>query len=119
MNALRRLPWQDNGKDAYTPQGSGIVNAIADAMETSILVTSREDARRAQALAADSAASRAELRMAVQYLVRAVEDAAMVADLRGERLGIDSEEDAVRRSAAAQFPAVATFLASERDRDER
>ncbi|MEU6650486.1 hypothetical protein ABZ904_13800 [Streptomyces sp. NPDC046900] len=91
MSNLRRLPWEDNGKPAYVTPGDGPVNAIADAMEASILVTARNDVRRAQALAADSAASRAELRMAVQYLARAVEDAALVADLRGERLGLDQE----------------------------
>jgi hypothetical protein len=91
MNNLRRLPWQDNGKPAYVTPGSGPINALADATEASILATAREDVQRARALAADPAVSRAELRMAVQYLARAVEDAALVADLRGERLDVDPE----------------------------
>ncbi|MGW2078708.1 hypothetical protein ACWCOW_17480 [Streptomyces sp. NPDC001939] len=86
MEHLRRLPWNDEGRDAYTPQGDGIVNAIANAMEASMIETAKEDSRRAQALVADSAASRAEFRLAVGYLARAVEDAVHVAELRLERL---------------------------------
>ncbi|MFC6064510.1 hypothetical protein [Streptomyces ochraceiscleroticus] len=46
----------------------------------------RTDVSRGRALAGDPEASGAELRRAVRYLARAVEDAALVADLRAERL---------------------------------
>ncbi|MER7394824.1 hypothetical protein ABT381_04820 [Streptomyces sp. NPDC000151] len=86
METLRRLPWTEEGRAAYVPLGDGIVNHLADVMEAEILGTAKADVSRARALVGDSAASRTELCRAVQYLACAVEDAALVADLRAERL---------------------------------
>ncbi|MFE7159157.1 hypothetical protein [Streptomyces sp. NPDC057636] len=83
---MRRLPWTDDGRDAYTPQGNGVINTIADTMEASMITTARDDARRARELADDPGASRCEMRTALRYLAHAVEDTALVADLRLERL---------------------------------
>lgn len=86
MQTLRRLPWTDGGRTAYVPLGDGLVNHLADVMEGEMLVMARTDVARGRALAGDPEASGAELRRAVRYLAQAVEDAALVADLRGERL---------------------------------
>jgi threonyl-tRNA synthetase len=83
---MRRLPWEDDGKRAYTPVGAGLVNSIADALERELISTAREDAERAQRISDDPAASRAELRAAVRYLSAAVRDVSHVAELREERL---------------------------------
>ncbi|MFD0033711.1 hypothetical protein ACFVJK_36855 [Streptomyces sp. NPDC127172] len=83
---MRRLPWTDDGRDAYTPQGNGLINTIANAMEASMIATARADAKRARDLAEDPDASRLEMRTALRYLAHAVEDTALVADLRLERL---------------------------------
>ncbi|MGW9026738.1 hypothetical protein ACWGQ5_21625 [Streptomyces sp. NPDC055722] len=116
---LRRLPWTDGDKTAYVTPGDGIVNAIADAMESGILVTAREDVARARSLAADMAASRAELRMAIQYLARGVEDVALVADLRGERLGMEAAEDAPADEPLYEVRARIVGQALQGGRDER
>ncbi|WP_030619141.1 hypothetical protein [Streptomyces sclerotialus] len=87
MQSLRRLPWTDEGRAAFVPPGDGLVNDLADAVEGEMLGMARADASRGRALADDPAASGVELRGAVWYLARAVEDAALVADLRAERLG--------------------------------
>ncbi|MGW1028809.1 hypothetical protein ACWD4J_34890 [Streptomyces sp. NPDC002577] len=86
MNHLRRLPWEDEGRAAFVTPGDGIVNAVADAMEANMIETAREDARRALALADDQDASKAEMLVALRYVAHAVQDVALVADLRGERL---------------------------------
>ncbi|MEU6116252.1 hypothetical protein ABZ840_17180 [Streptomyces sp. NPDC047117] len=86
MKTLRRLPWTEEGRAAYVPPGDGIVNHLADLMEAEMLVAAEADASRGRALAGDPAASSAELRTAVQYLAHAVEEAALVAGLRAERL---------------------------------
>ncbi|GHF89066.1 hypothetical protein [Streptomyces thermodiastaticus] len=90
---LRRLPWTEDGKPAYlvTGEGGSFLAEMADAMEEGMLTTAEVDAERADTLADDVRASRAELKMAVRYLARAVADAVEVARLRGERLGIDPE----------------------------
>ncbi|MFJ7785749.1 hypothetical protein ACIQY8_24205 [Streptomyces albidoflavus] len=83
---LRRLPWQEGDKPAFVNPGDGMVTRLADAMEAEMIETAQSDARRALALAGDPSVSRAELQVAVRYLASAVQDAALVADLRGERL---------------------------------
>ncbi|WP_434795186.1 hypothetical protein WN979_14475 [Streptomyces albidoflavus] len=83
---LRRLPWDEDGRAAFVSPGDGFVNRLANAIEVEIIETARNDARRALALAGDPSVSRAELQVAVRYLASAVQDAALVADLRGERL---------------------------------
>ncbi|MEU5651298.1 hypothetical protein ABZ767_18510 [Streptomyces pseudogriseolus] len=95
--SLRRLPWTEGGKTAYlsTDGGSSLLARSADVMEESMLVTAEVDANRATTLAADISASRAELRMAVQYMTRAIADAVEVARLRGERLTIHPEAQEV------------------------
>ncbi|MGI5468076.1 hypothetical protein [Streptomyces sp. CA-132043] len=86
METLRRLPWTEEGRAVYVPPGDGFVNDLVDAMEGEMLGMARADASRGRALADDPAAYGVELRRAVWYLARAVEDAALVADLRAERL---------------------------------
>lgn len=85
---LRRLPWDEDGRAAFVSPGDGFVNRLANAIEVEIIETARNDARRALSLARDPGVSRAELLAAVQYLSSAVQDAALVADLRGERLPV-------------------------------
>lgn len=64
---------------------------IADVMEEGTLTTAEVDSERANALAEDISASRAELRLALRYLSRAVADAVEVARLRGERLEVEPQ----------------------------
>lgn len=89
---LRRLPWQEGGRAAFVSPGDGMVNRMADAIEEQIIETAQSDARRALALAGDPGVSRAELGIAIQYLSSAVQDAALVAELRGERLPAVAED---------------------------
>ncbi|MFI0219144.1 hypothetical protein [Streptomyces lydicus] len=76
--------------------GDGTVTRLADATEAEILIMARMDVERARSLTDDSSVSRAELRLALRYLARAVEDAAMVADLRAERLPDLADDEAAR-----------------------
>ncbi|MGW2938287.1 hypothetical protein ACWDA7_42405 [Streptomyces sp. NPDC001156] len=86
ITGLRRLPWTSlEGKREYAQPG-GILAAVADSCEESMVKAAREDFRRAQAIADDECSCRAELREAIRFLSRATEDAIMVAELRGERL---------------------------------
>ncbi|MFD4170111.1 hypothetical protein ACFWQ1_26605 [Streptomyces albidoflavus] len=83
------MPWDsDDGKPAYlaTDGRPSFMSQVADGVEASTLAMALDDAARALKLADDAAASRAELRIAVQYLAHAVGAAANVAELRGERL---------------------------------
>ncbi|MET7536282.1 hypothetical protein [Streptomyces sp. NPDC005507] len=95
---LRRLPWETPaGKPAFAATDGGVISRLADAMENNMLLTAKEDAIRAADLCRDVAASRAELRVVVGCLARAVSEAVFVADLRGERIGVrdyeESEDD--------------------------
>jgi predicted RNA-binding protein len=93
---LRRLPWDGpEGKAAYAASDGGVISRLADRMEDQMLLTAKEDTIRAADLCQDDKVSRAELRIVVGYLARAVGEAVLVADLRGERLSVltDSEED--------------------------
>lgn len=90
---LRRLPWREDGKDAYLPTGEGspFLARVADSMEEGMLATAEVDMARALSVAEEMSSSRAELKMAVRFLAHAVADAIEVARLRGERLGVDPE----------------------------
>ncbi|MFJ4727187.1 hypothetical protein ACIP44_12430 [Streptomyces diastaticus] len=85
---LRRVPWQEDTKPVFVNPDDGLITHLADVMEAEMLLSARNDARRALSLARDPGVSRAELLAAVQYLSSAVQDAALVADLRGERLPV-------------------------------
>ncbi|MFD4970953.1 sulfatase [Streptomyces sp. NPDC056821] len=104
---LRRLPWSEDGKPAYLSTGGGasFLAHLADVMEEGMLTTAEVDGERANAIADDVSASRAELRFAVRYLSHAVADAVEVARLRGERLDLDPEAlnvgEALRRDLGA------------------
>jgi hypothetical protein len=94
---LRELPWQEaDGRPAYTTYGNGMVNALADTHEETLLATAREDAIRARELVRDRAVSPAELLFAVRTLVHAVRSATRVADLRGHRIDDLLHEAALR-----------------------
>ncbi|MFD7499924.1 hypothetical protein [Streptomyces sp. NPDC059850] len=97
MESLRRLPWtSDDGKDAFVAPGDGIVNHMADALEAELVETAKADAERARSLAEDPKASAVEMRVALRFLAHSLDDTAMVADLRAERLpSLDSEEAAL------------------------
>ncbi|GAA3797182.1 hypothetical protein [Streptomyces chiangmaiensis] len=95
MNALRRLPWQDNGKPAYVTPGDGIVNALADTMENMTLAQAEDLADQAARMARDSKANARDMRPVLALLAGAVN----VARLRGERLGEDSDEERAQRDA--------------------
>ena len=86
---LRRLPWREDDRPAFVPPGDGLVNRLADALETELIETAQADAARARDLADEAAATPAELRAALRFVAHSAEDAALVAVLRGERLGLD------------------------------
>lgn len=93
---LRRLPWESHdGKPCFAQTDGGMIGRLADRMEDQMLLGSKEDAIRAADLCRDEGVSRAELKIVVGYLARAVTEAVFVADLRGERLSVltGSEED--------------------------
>ncbi|MFJ2947889.1 hypothetical protein ACIO8H_09660 [Streptomyces sp. NPDC087226] len=85
---LRRLPWREDDRPAFVPPGDGFVNRLADALEAELIETAQVDVARARGLAEDSGASPPELRMALRFVARSPDDAALVAVLRGERLGL-------------------------------
>ncbi|MFJ8546806.1 sulfatase [Streptomyces sp. NPDC093586] len=89
---LRRLPWQEDGRPAFVPPGDGIVNRLADVLEAELIETAQADAIRARSLADDTRATMPELRTALRFVAHSLDDAALVATLRGERLGLDSSE---------------------------
>lgn len=90
---LRRLPWREDGKDAYlsTGEGSSFLARMADSVEEGMLTTAEVDMARALSVADEMSSCRAELRMAVRFLAHAAADAIEVARLRGERLGVAPE----------------------------
>ncbi|MER6294932.1 hypothetical protein [Streptomyces althioticus] len=90
---LRRLPWREDGKDAYlsTGEGSSFLARMADSVEEGMLTTAEVDMARALSVADEMSSCRAELRMAVRFLAHAAADAVEVARLRGERLGVAPE----------------------------
>lgn len=91
---LRRLPWAGpEGKAAYAQTDGGVIGRLADRMEDQMLLTAKEDTIRAADLCQDDNVSRAELKIVVGYLARAVGEAVLVADLRGERLSLRDDED--------------------------
>lgn len=94
---LRRLPWTMDGRPTYTQHRSGgFVNQLADNMEFMALQMGREMADRGAKLADDPEVSATELRGALALLAAAARDVILVAELRGERLGVDDsvEDDA-------------------------
>lgn len=90
---LRRLPWREDGKDAYlsTGEGASFLARMADSVEEGMLTTAEVDMARALSVADEMSSCRAELRMAVRFLAHAAADAIEVARLRGERLGVAPE----------------------------
>ncbi|MFI5568939.1 hypothetical protein ACIA6T_16630 [Streptomyces sp. NPDC051740] len=89
---LRRLPWREDDRPVFVPQGDGIVNRLADVLEAELIETARADAARARGLADDTGATRPELRTALRFVAHSVEEAVLVAVLRGERLGLSGPE---------------------------
>ncbi|MFI1417314.1 sulfatase [Streptomyces sp. NPDC020731] len=91
---LRRLPWREGDRPAFVSPGDGIVNRLADALEAELIETAQTDATRARGLADDAGATPPELRTALRFVAHSVEEAVLVAVLRGERLGLglDSPE---------------------------
>ncbi|PGH49940.1 hypothetical protein [Streptomyces sp. Ru87] len=92
ITQLRRLPWQEDDRPAFVSPGDGIVNRLADVLEDQMIDTARLDAARARALADDSKATPAEMRTALRFLAGSLQDAALVATLRGERLGLEDDD---------------------------
>ncbi|MGA5280095.1 hypothetical protein ACPCSK_06650 [Streptomyces griseoincarnatus] len=70
-------------------RATGSSTQLADALETELIETAQADAARARDLADEAAATPAELRAALRFVAHSAEDAALVAVLRGERLGLD------------------------------
>jgi hypothetical protein len=91
---LRRLPWDGpEGQAAYAQTDGGVIGRLADRMEDQMLLMAKEDTIRAAELCQEEKVSRAELKIVVGYLARAVSEAVLVADLRGERLSVREDED--------------------------
>ncbi|MGN9791245.1 hypothetical protein ACTMTU_09085 [Streptomyces sp. OZ13] len=87
MEPLRRLPWNSpEDKPAYVALGDGVINQVADSVETDTLRAARADAGCALALAGQPEASQAELRAGLRALANVTLAAVAVAELRGERL---------------------------------
>ncbi|CAL9597771.1 hypothetical protein [Streptomyces sp. enrichment culture] len=86
---LRRLPWREDGRPAFVSHGDGVVNRLADVLEQELVETAQADADRAGQLADDPKATEPELRAALRYVAHSLDDAALVATLRGERLGLE------------------------------
>ncbi|GAA3976311.1 hypothetical protein GCM10022384_27980 [Streptomyces marokkonensis] len=89
---LRRLPWREDDRSVFVSPGDGIVNRLADILEEELIETAQTDAARARGLADDVEATTPELRAALRFVAHSVDDAALVATLRGERLGLESPE---------------------------
>lgn len=99
--AMRRLPWSEDGRDAFVQEGDGLVTQLAEAVEHGTIEVALIDSRYATELLNEPDVSTSELRAAVRILARAVEDVAHVAELRAERLnGPAIGETAARLSAA-------------------
>ena len=42
---LRRLPWREDDRPAFVPPGDGLVNRLADALETELIETAPASTR--------------------------------------------------------------------------
>ena len=83
---LRRLPWTQDGKDAFVTAGDGPVNQLADQMEWQALAVAEDLATQATRLARNMDVSAAEMRPVLALLAASVKDVVQVARLRAERL---------------------------------
>ncbi|MEV5983600.1 hypothetical protein AB0L85_01060 [Streptomyces sp. NPDC052051] len=79
------MPADETGKTGYCQPG-GLVAAVAETVEESVLSVTREDIERVQALVADEEVTKAELVRALCYLCQSAKAAVDVAECRGDRL---------------------------------
>lgn len=90
---LRRLPWPSaTGRPAFlsSKDPDSLLSRAADSTESAMLDSAEDVARCACMLLHDAAPpTREELRTTATRLIESVRDAAHVARLRGERLGMD------------------------------
>jgi hypothetical protein len=88
VSGLRRLPFAGpDGKPSYVPEGgSGVISALADAVEATALDDAREVMAYARRMLANTGANRPELRFTARRLLEALTATVTVAECRGERL---------------------------------
>lgn len=87
---LRRLPWSVDGKDAFVEAGTGgPVNRIADQMEELAVKAAHDLADEVRRMARDMTVTEDVLRRALINLAAITKDVVQVAELRGERLGVE------------------------------
>ncbi|MET7837732.1 hypothetical protein ABZT45_03775 [Streptomyces sp. NPDC005356] len=100
---MRRLPWSTaDGRPCYVPQGVGIINELADAVEAEIITTAVNDGAGALLGAEDPHATKENLRQAARRLAYALDDVVRVAELRAERTASGSTTtDRARRLSEA------------------
>lgn len=92
--ALRRLPWKHDGRDAFVSAGTnGYVTQLADQMEELATRAAKDLAAECRKMAREPRVPADVLRRALIMLAAVTEDAANVAELRGERLGLPRAEE--------------------------
>ncbi|MGY0059356.1 hypothetical protein ACWY4P_22835 [Streptomyces sp. LZ34] len=96
MTGLRLLPWSDpDGRPCYlsSDNGNSLLNRRADQIEALQLSMGTELLGHACALLDDRKANAGELRFLAHRLCEALRDALRVAESRGRRLPVYSEEE--------------------------
>lgn len=86
---MRRLPWKVEGKDAFVQSGGGPVNRMADQMESLAVKAAHDLADEVRRMARDMTVTEDVLRRALINLAAITKDVVQVAELRGERLGVE------------------------------
>lgn len=88
MERLRRLP-----SGGMVTKGDGPVNQMADVQERMTLQVAGGLVKQANRVARDRESAPGEMRRLLLLLAAATKDAIEVAKMRGERLGLDGDED--------------------------